>query len=123
MSLSRNFKKKIARAPCHYKRMKLMRLLISPSQVGLAGFLIVIGFSSAKAPKETTAVKEVTIKDEATVVDDDASESPVDPSTPSKSTPTSTPKKSTHSGYGSVATPGGRRSARIASKSAQKVKK
>ncbi|GFH47398.1 predicted protein [Chaetoceros tenuissimus] len=88
--------------------------------VGLAGFLIVIGFSSAKAPKETTAVKEVTIKDEATVVDDDASEAPVDPSTPLKSTPTSTPKKSTPSAYGSVATPGGRRSARIASKSAQK---
>ncbi len=44
-------------------------------------------------------------------------------STPDNSSTPKKPKSNLESQYGSVATPGGRRSARIASKSAQKKKK
>jgi len=75
-------------------------------------------------------VKEKAVKIKADPSEDDnesiVSEFPVNTGTPQKiapSTPVSTPEKQpTSSEYGLVATPGGRRSARIASKSAQKKK-
>ena len=93
-------------------------------QVGIAGLFIIIGFSSAKMA-QVPPVKEQAVKIKADPSEDESivSEFPSSPATPQKSTPVSTPEKqATSSEYGLVATPGGRRSARIASKSAQKKK-
>lgn len=66
----------------------------------------------------------VTVRAEPSDVASIASEAPIETSkqvTPKKTTPVSSPSKnSLSSKYGSVATPGGRRSARLASKSTQK---
>ena len=67
-------------------------------------------------------VKEQAVKIKADPSEDESivSEFPFSPATPQRSTPVSTPEKQPTS-FGLVATPGGRRSARIA-QSAQKKK-
>mmetsp|Transcript_23954 Transcript_23954/g.35640 ORF Transcript_23954/g.35640 Transcript_23954/m.35640 type:complete len:142 (+) Transcript_23954:63-488(+) len=111
---------------------------------GIAGFFIVIGFSSAK-PMPASTSRNVQVKTEpeeisepqqpeistpqpsspGSVAASEQSEMPLAASTPKKvavSTPVSTPQKEMASeeddanpkSYGSLATPGGRRSARIA---------
>jgi hypothetical protein len=85
-------------------------------QVGIAGFFVIISFSSAKMITVEKTVKIKTDPDEseaASIV----SEAPVDISSPSK--------RSTIPEYGSVETPGGRRSARVrvrVANSAQKTR-
>eukprot|EP00979_Chaetoceros_neogracilis_P006725 scaffold1377_cov231-Chaetoceros_neogracile.AAC.9 len=84
--------------------------------VGIAGFFVIISFSSAKMITVEKTVKIKTDPDEseaASIV----SEAPVDISSPSK--------RSTIPEYGSVETPGGRRSARVrvrVANSAQKTR-
>jgi hypothetical protein len=91
-------------------------------QVGIAGFFIIIGFSSAKMA-QVPPVKEQAVKIKADPSEDESivSEFPFSPGTPQRSTPVSTPEKQPTS-FGLIATPEGRRSARIAHKSAQKKK-
>jgi hypothetical protein len=98
-------------------------------QVGIAGFFIVIGFSSAKPKPKSDSFQPKTRSVQIKVDPDEITEPSIAPSTPEESAPVtppqkinSTPKKKTQLEFGSMATPSGRRSARIASKSAQKKK-